>query len=192
LAVAGTQPADSGRAESDQQRLLVEAARARDEAAWSQLFDENFHSLYVYAFTRVHNHHAAEELAAQVFEEAIRGIKSFRYRGAPIRAWLFRIAHNVTSDYLAKAARRPVDELFEAESELDELVDSGVRVDFLRGLAVLTDEQRQVITLRFVNDLSVEDTAHVIGKSEGAVKMAQARGLERLREEMADYRGNDE
>lgn len=189
MAVAGTQPADSGRAESDQQRLLVEAARAKDEAAWSQLFDENFHPLYVFALTRVHNHHAAEEIASQVFEEAIRGIGKFRYRGAPLRAWLFRIAHNLASDHVARLARRPEDALYEAAAQLDELREAGVRTDFLRGLNALTEEQRLVIVLRFVNDLSVEDTAHVIGKSEGAVKMAQARGLERLREEMADYRG---
>jgi RNA polymerase sigma-70 factor, ECF subfamily len=181
LAVAGLQPADSGKAESDQQRLLVEAARARDEAAWSQLFDENFHSLYVYAFTRVHNHHAAEEIASQVLEEAIRGIKRFHYRGAPLRAWLFRIAHNLTADHVARVARRPEEALFEAEASLDELREAGVRTDFLGGLGVLTEEQRLVIVLRFVNDLSVEETAHVIGKSEGAVKMAQARGLQKLR-----------
>ena len=189
MAVAGLQPADSGRGQIDQQRLLVEAARARDEAAWSQLFDDNFHSLYVYALTRVHNHHAAEEIAAQVFEEAIRGIKKFQYRGAPLRAWMFRIAHNVSADYLARHKRRGEEELFESEASIDELREAGVRVDFLRGLDLLTEEQRQVVVLRFVNDLSVEETASVIGKSEGAVKMAQARGLQKLREEMADYKG---
>ena len=66
-----------------------------------------FHSLYVILWhsAGVPDHHAAEELASQVFEEGIRDIKRFQYRGVPVRAWLFGIAHHVCADYLTKSRR---------------------------------------------------------------------------------------
>lgn len=177
---------------ADDQRSLAEAARARDEKAWSRLFDENFHSLYRYALYRTHDHHAAEELASQVFEEAIKGIKRFDYRGVTVRAWLFSIARNVTSDYIKRKLHDSEVALYEVEERLDALRNAGLRVDFLRALEALTEEQQQVVVLRFVEDLSIEDCAHVLGRSPGSVKMLQSRGLERLREVVEDAPRSDE
>ncbi|MEX2239046.1 MAG: RNA polymerase sigma factor [Dehalococcoidia bacterium] len=179
------QPADSGMADADQVRLLVEALRARDETAWSQLYDQNFHPLYLYSLARVHDRGAAEEIASQVFEEALRGIKGFQYRGVSLRAWLYGIARNVTADHIRKRARRPESQLFDYPAALDEMRAAGIRTDFISALQNLTEEQQQVVILRFVQDLTVADTAHVVGKSEGAVKMLQLRALEKLRDEMS-------
>jgi RNA polymerase sigma-70 factor (ECF subfamily) len=189
LAVAQPLPAGGATDPHGEERSLVEAARAGDETAWSKLFDAHFHSLYVYALTRVHNHHVAEELAAQVFEEATRSIKRFRHRGVSIRAWLFAIARNVSADYLRRELRLPRAELPDLAEQRDSLSDLGIRTDFLAALRQLTEEQQQVIVLRFVSDLSVADCARALGKGEGAVKMAQARGLEKLRDIMRPEEG---
>ncbi|MPZ24201.1 MAG: sigma-70 family RNA polymerase sigma factor [Dehalococcoidia bacterium] len=167
--------------ESRGEESLVQAVRAGDARAWAELFDDNFQPLYRYALCRVHDHHAAEELASQVFEEAMRGVNGFRYRGVPLRAWLYRIAHNLTVDHLRRKSRQPASTLFELEANYDELQAAGVRTDFLRALRGLTDDQQQVVVLRFLQDLSIEECAAITGKSPGAVKMLQSRGLERLR-----------
>ncbi|MEX2235971.1 MAG: sigma-70 family RNA polymerase sigma factor [Dehalococcoidia bacterium] len=168
------------------QIALIDAARARDRDAWARLFDEHFQSLYRYSYYRVRDHHVAEELAAQVFEEAFRGIKRFDYRGISIRAWFFKIARNITADHIKKAASRATAPLIELADGRDEFANAGIRTDVLRALAQLTEEQQQVIVMRFLEDLAINDCAEVIGKSVDAVKSLQARALVRLREILQD------
>jgi RNA polymerase sigma-70 factor (ECF subfamily) len=84
----------------DGERELVAALSALDPGAWRQLFQEQYGRVYAYAWLRTGNVADAEDVAANVFVEAVKGIRSFRYRGIPVAAWLFRIAHNETADAL--------------------------------------------------------------------------------------------
>lgn len=171
--------------EADGQLALVEAARVGDSEAWGTLFDENFQALYRYCYYRVGNHHVAEELAAQVFEEALKGIKRFDYRGISLRAWFFRIARNVSADHLQKAARGgPSVTLLDFADSSDQVRMASDRADILSTLKQLTEEQQVVVTMRFLEDLSLQDCADVIGKTVDAVKSLQARGLQHMRQIM--------
>jgi RNA polymerase sigma-70 factor, ECF subfamily len=183
--VAPAQPSGSAIANPDQERLLVESLRAREDAAWSRLYDDNFERLYVYALVRLRDPGAAEDAAAQVFVEAIRGIGKYHYRGVPVRAWLYAIAHNVVVDAVKRRAKRGEVPLLDSLDTAGRERELGLGVDFLKAMATLTDEQQQVIALRFVQDLPVAEVAVVMKRSEGAVKMLQLRALAALRREMS-------
>ena len=182
--MAQTQPVAVLRGTTEEE--IVEAARRGDRDAWSTLFDENFQPLVRYAFYRVGDHHAAEELAAQTFAEALRSIKRFQYRGVTVRAWLFKIAKNVTAMHLRTKARRPTSELIEAIDGRDQIDGAATRADLVRALGELTDDQQQVIVLRFIEGLSLAETGHALGKSVDAVSSLQARGLRMMRAALSE------
>jgi RNA polymerase sigma-70 factor (ECF subfamily) len=164
---------------------LVEGARALGEEAWAEIYRRHAQQVYGYIYFRLGDQHTAEDLTADVFVKAIAGIKSYAYRGTPLLAWLYRIAHNVTVDYRKAAARRmqhisdaPADDIEEREDALAMLDD---RSDMLSAIRALTEDQQQVILLRFYQGLSNAEVAAVMGKPEGAVKALQSRGLRSLR-----------
>ncbi len=164
---------------------LVEAARRLDEAAWAEIYRRHAQQVYAYIYYRLGDQHTAEDLAADVFVKALAGIKGYAWRGTPLLAWLYRIAHNVTIDYRKSAARRMQ---HQSAGEPDGLVERydrlgalDARTDMMNALRGLTDDQQQVIILRFYQAMSNADVANVMGKPEGAVKALQARGLRSLR-----------
>jgi len=126
-----------------------------------------------------------EDLCGDVFVKVAAGLGRFRGDERALRRWVFTIAHHRMVDEYRSAPRRrelmtsqPPDA---AGDDPDDPSASGVDCDLLAALARLTDEQRDVIVLRYVADLSVRDVAKVVHKREGAVKMLQARGLDELR-----------
>ena len=133
---------------------------------------------------RVSDSGAAEELASQVFVEAIACIGRYEYRGISLGAWLFRIARNVSSDHLRREARSPqaVVETSDDESPFRFVERDWEEQQLMAALARLTEDQRQVIALRFIDELSTAEAATAMGKSEGAVKALQHRALARMRQ----------
>ena len=126
-----------------------------------------------------------EDLTGDVFVSVTRSIGSFRGDAAALRRWVFTIAHHRLVDEYRRAQHdphlltsdlpeRPITEVAPAEDVL------------IAALGQLGDDQREVVVLRFVADLPVKDVARIVGKGTGAVKMLQARGLERLSELLRD------
>jgi RNA polymerase sigma-70 factor (ECF subfamily) len=165
---------------SPEERLVL-AARERDEAAWSTIFDENFQALYRYAYYRTGDEAASEELAAQVFEEALRGIKRFEYRGISIKAWLFTIARNVVANHLSREARLRQASLSETISSPAEVGSSLERDEILMALRALSEEQQQVVGLTLLEDVSVRDCARIMGMAVREVNALQLEALRQLR-----------
>jgi RNA polymerase sigma-70 factor, ECF subfamily len=185
--LAGAAPA--GTAAPDEQEL-VEQARASSPAAWSHIYDEYYVKIFRYCYLRTGNRLAAEDLASDVFLEALRGIHRYRYRGAPISAWLYRIAHNITADFLRHRIRRPTvpldGESPDARLHLPDDADgSAIRLDLQVAIKQLTEDQQQVVLLRFFQGLSHEETAAVMQRRSGAVRVLQNRALSALRRVMA-------
>jgi RNA polymerase sigma factor (sigma-70 family) len=140
----------------------------------------------VLGWFRAHRASDPEGLTGDVFVSVARRLGDFEGDDDALRRWVFTIAHNRWVDEVRRSARRPrsvsddgVD--LAAPEAPDELVDPAL----LRALGQLTDEQRQVVLLRFAADLSVADVARITGRSQGAVKMATSRALERLAELLA-------
>jgi RNA polymerase sigma-70 factor (ECF subfamily) len=174
---------------------LIEAARAFDERAWAEIYRRHAQQVYAYIYYRLGDQHIAEDLAADVFVKALGGIKGYVWRGTPLLAWLYRIAHNVTVDHRKTAARRlahhsPAD-AEEVEERIDHLRRLDERTDMMRAIRALTEDQQQVIILRFYMGMSNQEVAHVMHKPEGAVKALQMRGLKSLRRVLTATTGTE-
>jgi RNA polymerase sigma-70 factor (ECF subfamily) len=178
----GAAPALSRAGENLSDGELIRRAQAYDSAAFAEIYDCHYEGIYTYIYCRVNNTHVAEDLAAEAFLRALEGIGSFQFRGVPIAAWLHRIASNLVNDYFREQARRNViplqDELLPTASNPSDIVERQFTYRRLQGaLRELTDEQRQVVVLRFVQGLDIKQIAYVMGKPEGAIKSLQHRAL---------------
>ena len=188
--MATSRPARKGAhlAASSSEERLVAAARERDEEAWSSIFDEHFQPLYRYAYYRIGDLSAAEEIAAQVFEEALRGIKRFEYRGASIRAWLFGIARHLTAKHLASRTRAAQTSLQDTVAGTDEVSSGLEQEELLAALRALPEEQQQVVGMTLLEDLSARDCALAMGKTVRQVNSLQIQALRQLRATVSDAR----
>lgn len=164
---------------------LAAAARELREDAWTEIYSRHAEQVYAYIYYRIGDRHTAEDLTADVFVRAIAGISKYEWRGTPLLAWLYRIAHNTTIDHrkqlARKAARESQAELEEVEERIDVLAATDDRSDMMKAIRMLTDDQQQVLILRFYRGLTNAEVSAVVGKPETAVKALQARGLRSLR-----------
>jgi len=168
------------------EETLIQKAKEFDSDAWSDIYKRYYHQIYAYLRHRLGDKDVAEDIAASVFLAALEGIGAFTYRGISLSAWLYRIAHNMTVDHFRRRKKEltdPLDEEQIAEKSMpDEVLDRSLaRQELAKALKELTDEQQQVILLKFIAGLSNAETAQVIGKPEGAVKSLQHRALASLR-----------
>jgi len=173
-----------------EEESLVRRAQQRDQQAFAQLYEEHFDKIYRYVALRIGDKTEAEDMTQQVFLKALQSISSFRWRGIPFSAWLFRIAHNQVVDYLRKRTKQatvPVDEstvslisnpqlLVEQRLDIEQLLSATKR---------LTPAQREVISLRFAGELPIAQVAKIMGKSPGAVKALQHSAIVALRKALS-------
>ncbi len=180
----------SPNSDAQAERLLVDAAKAGDQAALSELYQTYFPRLYRYILARTGNTYDAEDLTEEVFMRVLEAIKRFEHRKAPFSAWLFRIAHNaVISQRRKETARGRSSQLNDGmpidSAGPEELVEKRVALsEVMQAAKSLPDAQRQVISLRFAAGLTVAETARAMGKGEGNVKVIQHKAIAKLREMM--------
>lgn len=172
----------------ERESAFVEALNARDADAWRTLFDENYRRVFGYAYVRTGTVADAQDVASNVFAEAVRGIGTFRYRGIAVTAWLLRIAHNETVDLLKRRRRRAETRIeagtLDGLTARDEIAESGEWRDVSDALEALKPEQREVVQLRLIEGRSVAEVAALLGKTEGAVKVTQMRALKSMRKRL--------
>ncbi len=162
-------------------RLLVEAAQ-RDPSRFADLYEQNFYRVYAYIARRVGDRHYAEDLTAEVFHEALAGIRKFQWRGVPFVAWLLRIASRAVADHWKRAGRESGDPSPEPGcSAPDEVERHAMLFELVNRLP---EAQFRVIHMRFVEQKSIREIAQELGRSEGAVKQLQLRAIENLRAQM--------
>lgn len=167
--------------EADEQSL-VEAAK-RDPAAFAELYQRNFYQVYAYISRRVAIREEAEDLTADVFQQALAKIVSFEWRGVPFAAWLTRIAANAIADRWQRQHKEQGTPLIQepADPTMEGMEQRAILFQLVDGLPA---DQRRVVFLRFVEQKSIREIAEVLGRSEGAVKQLQFRALEKLRAQM--------
>jgi RNA polymerase sigma-70 factor (ECF subfamily) len=179
--------AKTGSREESEERLLVEAAQ-RDPDRFSELYERNFERVYVFLARRLRDRDAAEDLTSEVFHKALAHLPNFDWRGVPFSAWLIRIASNLVNDYWKRSARELVEQPPEQESAMDpEQIEYCARL--FRMVATLPHDQRRVVEMRFAEGKSIREIAQELGRSEGAVKQLQFRGLETLRMQLGEKHG---
>ncbi len=165
---------------------LVRRAQEYDEAAIEALYQTYYPKIYNYAFMQMGDVHASEDLASDVMLKMIESVHTYRFKGLPFGAWVFRIARNRLIDLHRRRKRR-------GEVDLSETLASGLaspqslaeraleRGQLQIALKHLTDEQRQVIVLKFIQGFDNRSTGRILGRSEGAIKSLQHRALGSLR-----------
>ena len=166
---------------------LVQAARDGDGEAFGRLYDRYVDAVFRFIYYRVNDRALAEDFTSETFLRALRRISGVSYQGRDIGAWFMTIARNIVFDHV-KSAR------FRLETTTAEIRDSSDSADgpelavltkltntrLLQAVDALNDEQKECIVLRFLNGLSVAETAEVMGKNDGAIKALQHRAVKRL------------
>lgn len=161
------------------------ALRDRDPGAWRALFEAEMPAIFRYARLRLGDPDRAEDATAEVFERAWRSADSFEDRGLPARAWLFGIARNVVGSHRRWLLRQPPHMTLEAfDAPGTDRALSPERLDLAEAIASLEPAHGEVITLRFIHDLSLEQTAATLDITVDAVKGRQARALAALRDRL--------
>jgi RNA polymerase sigma-70 factor (ECF subfamily) len=183
------QATSSEGAEEDRTRLiaLVELARTGDKDAFGLLYDHYQPSVYRFLFYRTRSATLAEDLTSETFFRALRSMNSFRWQGRDFGAWLMTIARNLTTDHF-KAGRTRLEMTTEdmgvhddATEGPEEAVLAGLTNEILlKALADLPTEQRECLIMRFLQGMSIAETALALERSDGAVKQLQLRGVRNL------------
>jgi RNA polymerase sigma-70 factor, ECF subfamily len=161
------------------EKLLIETAQ-RDPRHFADLYRLHFDRVYAYVARRVATRSDAQDLTAEVFQQALASLRRFEWRGIPFAAWPYRIAANAVADHHHRTVRdRNVPPNPEPGREEQESAER--RVSLYRAVRDLPADQRRVIEMRFAEDRTVAEIAQVLGRSEGAVKQLQFRALGSLR-----------
>ena len=152
----------------------------------SSLYDEYFDKIARYAYVRIGHRADAEDIAGEVFLKALQSLKSYKERGVPMQAWLFKIAHNLVIDYFRKRQKQKTVSIDEVEIEGGVnpamVAERNMEIEQMKkGMEQLTREQREVLMLRFFGGLSSREAGQVLHKSDGAVREMQRAAIEKLR-----------
>lgn len=171
---------------------LLASAKQGDQTAVMQIYDSFFAPVYQYIRLRVGDAMTAEDLTSDVFVKLIVALRSSSAPRDTLRGWIFRVARNAIIDYAGKQAKMP-------ETTLDDWIrepaDNQPDVAFVRAsseerarraIRMLAADQQEVLVLRFGQQLSLQETADVMGKSVSAVKSLQWRAVETLRHILSD------
>ncbi len=172
---------------------LVRRAQDGDGEAFGQLYDRYFDVVFRFIYFRVNDRTLAEDFTSETFLRALRRIATISYQGRDIGAWFVTIARNIVFDHMKSARHRL--ETTTAETVEAPIVGADAAPGteaavlaalqsqrLMRAVAQLGDEQRECIVLRFVQGMSVSETAEIMGKKDGAIKAMQHRAIRKLAE----------
>jgi|GEM_PF-644102 len=166
-------------------RSIITQAKSGDAGAFGELYTRYAGMILRYLYVRLQEQESAQDLTQEVFVRVLKGIASFEYRGEKsFLGWLYTIAGNVL---IGQARRRraistPLDDHLElvdprGQDEVHSIFD---RVSLEQAIIQLTEDQQQVLTLKFFADMTNQEIATVLRRSEGAVKALQHRALHAL------------
>jgi RNA polymerase sigma-70 factor (ECF subfamily) len=180
--------------------VLVTAAQSGDMAAFAELFDRYFDIVFRFALVRMNGDRAlAEDIAQETFVRALRRIGSVTYQGRDIGAWFVTIAKNLIFDQVKSSRYQReqvtgdlVEVVASARGPEQQVLDGVASEELLRCIGRLNPDQRECITLRFLQGLSVAETAAVMDRPVSAVKALQYRAVRRLARLLPDgiYEGH--
>jgi RNA polymerase sigma-70 factor (ECF subfamily) len=169
---------------------LIRRAQLGDQQAFGEVYDKYVDLVYRYIYYRVGSPQVAEDLTSETFLRALRRIGSFTWQGRDVGAWFVTIARNLVADHYKSSRYRlevTTADLPDAAGDGTAAADPEVEVlqsltseVLLRAVKELGAEQQECIVLRFLQGLSVAETAEVMGKNEGAIKALQYRAVRTL------------
>ncbi len=166
---------------------LVTRAQAGDAEAFGQLYDRYVDVVYRYVYYRVGTQTLAEDLVSETFLRALRRIGSFSWQGRDFAAWLITIARNLIADHFKSSRYRlevATADMLDADRATEgpeqDVLDGITNSTLLEAVKRLNPEQQECVVLRFLQGLSVTETALAMGKTDGAIKALQFRAVRSL------------
>lgn len=183
----GTSPNNGDDPEALRLRALVDLAKGGDAEAFGQLYDHYAQGVFRFVYYRVGSRPLAEDITSETFARGLRSIQRFNWQGKDFGAWLTTIARNLIADHF-KSSRSRLEVVTEVLPENTTLVASPEQ-DVLSMISNellyeavnrLPNEQRDCVLMRFIQGLSIAQTAAALGRSEGAVKQLQLRAIRGL------------
>jgi RNA polymerase sigma-70 factor (ECF subfamily) len=193
VTIDDTEPAEAATTENWD---LVHAAQGGDSSAFGLLYDRYVDVVYRYVLFRLGDRDLAEDVTSETFLRALRRISSVSYQGRDVGAWFVTIARNLILDHVKSSRFRlevVTDEITEPGAALfsgvgvpapagpeQQVISRVTRTELLRCVAELGDDQRECIILRFMQGMSVAETAAIMKRNEGAIKALQHRAVRRL------------
>jgi RNA polymerase sigma-70 factor (ECF subfamily) len=170
---------------------LIKQAAGGSFKAFGSLYGIYLDRIYRYIYYKVNDRMTAEDITEEVFVKAWKSIKSCRGREDTFQAWLYRIAHNHLANCLRDNGR--VTSLDKNETidfpDPRQRTESGAEYgELMRAVANLPEIQREVIILKFIEGLDTREASRVLGKNEGAIRIAQMRALTALRDKLGEER----
>ena len=176
----------------DGEEKLIESAVKGDSSAFGSLYDHYQAMIYRFVLVKVGGREEAEDITHQVFLSAWQNIEGYKHRGHPFSSWLYQIARNLVIDhYRAKKNDVSLDKIDPDSS----IIPAAAHFDLSMKLQVqkvhlaikeLKSDHQDVIIMRFVEDMSLKETAAVLKKSEGAVKLIQYRAVKELKKRLGE------
>lgn len=178
--------------QSTNETTLVQLAQKGNTNAAGTLYEMHHPGIFQYLFYRVGDVHTAEELTGEVFLKMVRALPGYRpTNNGTFRSWLYTIARNMAIDHYRRTANRPQttfdDELGLASEDAGDAVEVKLTNEALQeALKQLPDIQRDVLILRFVENMTVEEVASMLHKTYDSIKSLQRRALVVLRQALLE------
>jgi RNA polymerase sigma-70 factor (ECF subfamily) len=168
---------------------LIAKAQAGDEQAVALLYETHVESIFAYISYRVNSDMVAEDLTSEVFLRMVRGLSNYTYQGFQFRAWLFRIASNLITDFYRQQGKNPtstVSEDFQSDEPepFDYVAQEDESARLRLAIRALPEEYQDLLILRFVEDLPHTEIARMVNKSADALRAMQYRALKALAEQL--------
>lgn len=163
--------------------LLIQKAAGGDIDAFGELYAIYLDRIYRYVFYQINDRMAAEDITEEVFVKAWKAIGSCSGREATFSAWLYRIARNRVVDSVRRQKKQVAIETDMPDGDVPGLAVEGrlEREELLLVISRLPENQKQVILLKFIEGMDNLEISHIMGKSQGSVRVLQMRGLSTLR-----------
>jgi RNA polymerase sigma-70 factor (ECF subfamily) len=166
---------------------LVTRAQQGEGDAFGQLYDRYFDTVFRYIYYRVNDKATAEDFTSETFLRALRRINGITYQGRDIGAWFITIARNIVLDHVKSARHRlevttaePIERSDNEPGPEAAVISSLTTEQLMRAVRKLGDDQRDCVVLRFMQGMSVSETAEIMGKNDGAIKALQHRAIRKL------------
>jgi RNA polymerase sigma-70 factor (ECF subfamily) len=177
----------TGRQSDQDETTLIRTAMEGEASAFGVLYDKYQPSIYRFIFLKVSHREEAEDLTHQVFLSAWEHMGSFRHGDVPFVSWLYRIARNKVIDHyrthrICTTLDAVPEEIAALDIETPDQIDTRAQIDHVyQALMQLSDDQRDIVIMRFINELSYKDIARALNKNEATVRVIQYRALARMK-----------
>jgi len=173
---------------SDEMKLM-QRARVLDDEALAEIHERYYVSIYRYIAFRIADVQTVEDLTSEVFLRLLRAIHDKNAPQNTLRGWLYGVASHVVKEHYRKSKRMMLapleDELMGKEERLDEQIQHKLNREMIQALLEeLSEEQQNVLAMRFGFGMQVREVAQTLGKSEGSIKMLQVRAIATLSQKL--------